>query len=362
MANYCIHCGTVLHPRFGLCPRCNRERLNQLIYQERGYGTIVRQSSVPAYAQPAAIPVQQPSQTVCRNIAVSGQRRHKPVYKIVLTAILSFVLLMTGFVSMGIVGIRQITSESTLIDIAENAAFSDLTGLLPGDVQKQIYDPVRNYILENTGISLSNGQINSIMDASGYPVYLAEKAAEYATDLYDGTDSFSLSEKEVYRLLRANREEMEAVIKTNMDNASLEQMAKLLANQRWIEMISPAAVKDNTPGVYYSLHFGLSYGAAALFAVVAVMLWLGMLSADFSLGILGGGTALATAGGLFAVPALVVKLSPALLDSLVSNRLLHGLIAAFLQGIFPVSAVVFLAGLTLLLLRAMFSLLYRACR
>ncbi len=350
MANYCMHCGTVLQPRFGLCPHCNREQLNEMISNSRGQvGFGVAQ---PAFATAVSQPI-----SVVQAPRVRERRKHKSLLKILIAMVMTVVLLGVSLVTMGIYSIRQGTTEEALVRMVENAELSDLIALLGEDAEPGFYAPIKDYVLKNTGLSITNTTIDRVLEASELKYYLAEKVAEYAGDLYNGTENFALEQKQVYNLLRANRMEMQKALGVGLSDEVLNQMAEMLVNQGLFDQISTAMLKDTMPKVYYSLRFGLSYGAIAVLLAVACMIFVAMLRLDFSLGVLGGGVALAVTGGLFALPALLTRLSPVVLTTLVSNQFLQSAIMGFLNTNLIFSLLVFSVGMALILVRASILLL-----
>ncbi len=357
MANYCMHCGLVLHPGYGLCPRCNREQLNQLIYTRRTQTGYVPPQTIYADRAAAVQPV-----IVQQVPKAAVKHKRKPLLKSIVAMLLTAVLLGLCLGAMGIFAVRQATTEESLTAMVENCELSDLLALLGEDAQAGFYLPIQNYVLENTGIRLNQATMDKLLAASELKYYLAEKTADYAKDLYNGTDTFSLDQKEVYRLLRANRKEMEKLIKVSLSDDVLGQMAETLTNQDLVKQISTVILKENTPYIYYSLHFGLSYSAIAVLLAVAALLFFAMLRLDFSLGILGGGIALAVPGGLLALPALLIKLSPALLGTLVGNGFLQAAITGFLNTNLIFSLLIFSVGMALILVRASILLICRLCR
>lgn len=370
MENYCINCGTVLHPEFRLCPHCNRERLNQLISARRLQAFVPQQmpQSMPAFANQAAVvhpmPISQPVKTVERQAQPiqKTQRKRKPLLKILLAMVMTVVLLATSLVTLGIFSIRQATSEESLSAMVEGAEISDVISLLGADSETVFYGPIKAYVLENTGLKITNPIIDRVLEASELKYYLAEKAAVYAKDLYDGTDNFSFSQKEVYTLLRANRTEIEKVVKVSLSDEVLQEMADMLVNEELTEQIRVSVLKNKAPQVYYSLHFGLSYSAIAVLLAIAAMIWIAMLKLDFSLGFLGGGVALAVTGGLFALPGLLIKLSPGLLNTLLGNSFLQSVITGFLNTNLLVYLFIFTVGMAMILIRASILLLCRLFR
>lgn len=370
MENYCINCGTVLHPEFRLCPHCNRERLNQLISARRLQAFVPQQmpQSMPAFANQAAVvhpmPISQPVKTVERQAQPiqKTQRKRKPILKILLAMVMTVVLLATSLVTLGIFSIRQATSEESLSAMVEGAEISDVISLLGADSETVFYGPIKAYVLENTGLKITNPIIDRVLEASELKYYLAEKAAVYAKDLYDGTDNFSFSQKEVYTLLRANRTEIEKVVKVSLSDEVLQEMADMLVNEELTEQIRVSVLKNKAPQVYYSLHFGLSYSAIAVLLAIAAMIWIAMLKLDFSLGFLGGGVALAVTGGLFALPGLLIKLSPGLLNTLLGNSFLQSVITGFLNTNLLVYLFIFTVGMAMILIRASILLLCKLFR
>lgn len=373
MEKYCINCGTVLHPEFRLCPHCNRERLNQLINARRmqSFGTFVpppMPQSVPAFANQAAVvhpmPISQPARTVARETKTvqKTQRKRKPLLKVLLAMVMTAVLLAMGLLTVGIFSIRQATTEESLSVMVEGAEISDVISLLGADSETVFYGPIKAYVLENTGLKITNHTIDRVLEASELKYYLAEKAAVYAKDLYDGTDNFALSEKEVYTLLRANRTEIEKVVKVSLSDEVLQEMADMLVNEELTEQIRVSLLKEKAPQVYYSLHFGLSYSAIAVLIAIAAMIWIAMLKLDFSLGFLGGGVALAVTGGLFAIPGLLIKLSPGLLNTLLGNSFLQSAVTGFLNTNLLVYLLIFTIGLAMILIRASVLLLCKLFR
>ncbi len=352
MANYCIHCGTVLHPEYGLCPHCNGQRLNQMIYAARAYGPGPQQAfaSQPAVAQP--IPV----------VHVTEKKKRKPLLKILTAAVMTVLLLALCLVAMGIFSIRQATTQAALTTMVESAEISDIVALLGPNGEKLVYGPIKSSVLETTGLHVKNQTIDEVLEAAGFQYYLAEKGAVYAKDIYDGTDNFAFRQKEIETLLRSNRKEMEKVLKISLSDDMLSQMADMLANHELTEQITLSLLKEKMPQIYYGLHFGLSYGAIAVLLAVAAMIWLSMLRMDFSLGILGGGVVLTVTGGILAIPALLIRLMPTLLTSLVSNGFLQSVIAGFLETNLIFSLLILSVGMALILVRASVLLLGKLIR
>ncbi len=352
MANYCMHCGTVLHPDFGLCPHCNRDRLNQMIYTQRTQAGFGPPQAVFADGIPAVQPV-----TVRQQPKTVEKPTRKPLLKIIVASMLTVVLLCLCLTATGIFTVRQATTEEALTEMVANAELSDLLGLMGEQAETGFYTPIKEYVLKNTGIRLKNATVDSLLEASGLKYYLAEQTAVYAKDLYNGTNNFSLKQKDIYRLLRANRREMENEIKISLSDDVLGQLAEVLANQKLIEKIGTEVLKETAPQVYYGLHFGLSYSAIAVLLAVAAVIFFAMLHLDFSLGILGCGVALTITGGLLALPALLLKLTPTLLNTLVGNHFLQSAITVFLNTNLIFSLLVFTVGVTMLLVRASILLL-----
>ncbi len=361
MANYCIHCGTVLHYEFGLCPRCNREQLNRLIGGRPAQAFGGYAAPQPAFANQAA--VAQPIQVVTKTAEpIKQKRKHKSIFKVLLAMVMTVVLLGVGLGAMGIFAVRQATTEEALLTVVDDAELSDLIALLGSNAEPKFYGPIKDYVKKNTGISLTNDTIDRLLAASELKYYLAEKTADYVNDIYNGTENFSLEQKDVYRLLRANREEMEAVVKVSLSDDVLGQIADVLANQEITKQIGTAVLKENMPKTYYGLRFGLSYTAVAVLLAVAAMIFVAMLRLDFSLGILGCGVALTVTGGLFALPALLFKFTPTLLQTLVGNSFLQSAIMSFLNSNLLVSLLIFTVGIALLLVRASVLLLCKLFR
>lgn len=390
--NFCTVCGTPLDPMTGACPHCSKPAEVPLAVEEPAVEeaavevTPVEEPAAeeviadeipveePAIEEPvpvaeagneapvAAVAVQEapaPMPAVeAPTVAVEYQKKRSGAAKVILTIFLSLLLFITTLLSVVVICVRHTTSEGTVLSILEEVDYSKVFNSLYteeyGDSDGgagTFTEELSNYFEDNFGVTVSDKQIQGFIEDSTVMEFLAEKASAFVSDLYNGTDEFKITKKEVTTLLRENADVIEEHFDVQISDHSVQELSDWMVDDEVLEKISPSALKNENEAVFYSLNIGFSYFTMAILLALVLLCLVGMGFNDLSKGAMGAGIVFIIIGALFTAFALVLAGLPGILNAIIGQNLISTMAMKFLLSNLVIFVSILLLGVLILVAR-----------
>ena len=379
--NFCRVCGTPIDQETGSCPNCTKPVETAPAAQEPIVAeepAVAEETVVPetpavedtvadeaVVEQPVAVAVQeaptvQPEPIVeAPVIPVKYAKKRSGAGKVILTIFLSLLLFITSLLSVAVICVRHTTSEGAVLSMLEDVDYTEMLNSIYTETDfveheseaLSFTDYLSDYFEENHGVTVSDKQIEAFIEDSTVMDFFAEKVSAYVSDLYNGTEEFKITMREVRALLHDNADILEEHFDVQISDESVEELADWLVDEELLEEISTSVVKDENSAVFYALNIGFSYLTLAILLGLVLLCLVGMGLNDLSKGAMGAGIVFVIIGGILTALTLVVAGLPVLLGSVIGESLISALILKVLFANLWIFASVLGLGVLILVVR-----------
>lgn len=385
--NFCMMCGTPIDPATGNCPNCTQpeaiepetvpvaeaapEVIEEPVAAEQPVEEPVIEETPaeePAEAE-EAVAVEEPVTALLAEEPVLEEKPAKKksgVGRTLLAVFLSILLFLTTMLSLTVVFVRHTTSESGILSVVESVVEDiDCVDVLNniysvpssdpdanyGDESWTFADYLSDYFETSVGVEVSEQQINAFIEDSTIKEFLAEKAADYMSDIYAGTNDFRITRRDVMELLEDNEDVIVEHFDVAITNETARELSEWLVDEQILDEINASVVKEESESVYYALNIGFSYLTMVILLALVALCLIGLALNDLSKGAMGAGIVFTIIGALFTVPSIVVVAVPAVLESLIGEELLAVLIREVLATNLLIFVAILLVGVLMLVTR-----------
>ncbi len=412
MAKFCTQCGTPLHPEYGFCPSCEKDIIQKMagvpnfcticggkVDKETGvcpgcghkFGHTAStataavkpetpatpaaetkddhvQNSEPApqaISEPAPQPVPQPAPRpapVSPQPAVKAappkaapkpekpkrQKKHR-VGSVVITIVLCIFLFISTFAGIMLYSARSMATDEEKIEmLMDTVTVSEFLDLM-GDAYKQaFYDALRDFVKEKTGATLTPRKLDELAERSTIKGEISKQLAVYVSDIVEDESKFNLNRKSITNLLKKNRSAVEKVLEAEVSDEVLETIAKWLVDDAVMDTISPRAIKENQPLIYYAIHIGLSWlGIIVFLLLMALFVFLLFCNSPSQAGI-SSGLVFTIVGGITTAVSVATMFAPSLTMSIINNNLITSAVNVFFSSNILVYVVILAIGIAAL--------------
>ena len=359
MAKFCGKCGSPLEAEFGLCPNCDRDKLESMQIKKNtpNFCTICgAQINKETGECPVCTDLQENEQVeaVEKKENADASPKGKRFKTVFITVLASILLFLYSVLSIFIFCVRSVTTSEGAEEMLSAVNFSDLMDMvyeIPADGYSSSFYSFRDFLYDTAGVWITQQQFDSFVDNSTVKRFVARKIAEYANGIYTGSCYFSLNREDVYELLQDNNDVFYDEFGVSISNDMLNEIADWIIDDEALAECSLSAFYDDNPVLFNMLRFGFSYITLAVLLLLC-LLWIFILFRNnLSQGALGAGIVFATMGSLLTVSTLMTVWFPSLLNALCGNELVGWIIGKFLYANIALYSAVLAIGVLLLALR-----------
>ena len=262
----CPNCGAVMHPEHRFCGNCGA-------------------SENPAADEPA---VQVPPQTAAQPSESAKPDRHKErnfyprrgVWRTLLAIMLCFFIFLWSFAALAVFNVRwTVTGDAFQLCMSAVIDSIDLTlihasNVISGDeaAGKTLADWTAELISSKyeDPIEVTAEQLDTFLDASTIPDFISQKLSDVLRDIYNGTDTASITTTEIEALLTENAPVMQEVFGAQLSQAGIGDLAAALDRMGALNYLNTASLQKNLAPVVYAVQFLLSYWVIGFFSVLAL--------------------------------------------------------------------------------------------
>ena len=286
-------------------------------------------------------------------------KKKKSAGSVVATIFLAFSMFVFLLVAAVLISVRTFTSEDVIKSTMEKVEFTDImdaaNGFISTDQENEdftdvFYNNLNIKIKEKTGENIERRKLEKAINKTTIMEFLAEKMAQYVSDVFNNDREFELDQNEVEQLLDENY----AVIKEefgirNLDSVqkreTIESIADTLVADDVIEDITPSAIKKSNPAIYNAMNIGFSWPVIIVLLILVALLAFLMIKNDLSQAAVGSGVVCCIIGGIFTVAGLLALMSPGILEAVFGNMFFGTLACGFLTANLPMFAVILVVGI-----------------
>lgn len=362
MAKFCGKCGTNLNAEFGLCPNCDKEALEKA----------ERQKNIPNFCTICGAEMDKQTGT-CPNCVKNNEAteqveitqleetnsptKKKSSLTTFLTVVMCFVFAITSILSVTIFSVRQATTQKGIDSILNNVSFSDLMNMVSetqpdsDDNTNDIFNSFKEHLKKEANLVITEQLLDSFVEKSTIKTFVAQKISAYANSLYAGDGSFSLTQQEVFELLKENSAVMQSELGKALPDDALKSISSWLIDDEEISEISISVLKEKNPVIYYVLHIGLSYFTLAALVIISLLMAFAMVKNNYSQTALGIGIIFTVIGSVLSIAALFATWLPSIWEIVCGNTLIGFVVGKLLYANIITYGIIFAVGVALLVIR-----------
>lgn len=363
MAKFCGKCGSPTDSATGLCPICDRDRLNSLsggtaaatptsycpvcgnvINAQNGLCSNPNCSTVKGKASTDSAPAE--------NSESKPKKSKSKSATTITTILLSICLFFTSLFSIIIIDVRNALDEDNVEGLLDNIKATDLLDSA-GSASNNDLMRFYNSLKRKLGIEMTDDRLNNFIEKSTVKEFVAEKIADFFEDFYEDEGKLKITYREVSTLLKRNSKVINEEFGVHLYNSELEMIADWIFADKEILIIDSQTLKDETPVIYYGLHIGFSYITMTVFLLLSALIIFFMIKNSASQGSCGIGVNLIVLGA----PLTLVAVLAAWLPNLWSNVCGGSFIGILAGNFFAVNGLigfaVFAVGIAVLVARGL---------
>lgn len=253
MANFCGKCGSATDRATGLCPICDRDRLNAI------------RNSTPATTD---TPISSASAEKVESKPKKGKTK---ATTILITILLSICLFITSFFAIIILEVRSTFDEDKiegLLDNVQATRLLDNVGTTSNNALIRFY----NILKRNHGIEMTDFHLNNFIEKSTIKKFFAEKLADFFENFYEDEGELKITYREISSLLKRNSKIINEEFDILLYDNELEIIADWIFEDTEIIITDSKTLKSESPLIYYGLHIGFSYITMTVFFLLSILI------------------------------------------------------------------------------------------
>ncbi len=345
MANFCKKCGNALNIEYGLCPVCDKVKIEEkeaLKVQESQEVIAPEPQAVVGFCMDCGSPLDPVTGTCNRcNPATSENndfaddynqvdnskaphknKESKPKKKrkelsnglsLTLVIIMSFFVLLTSLIPIVALAARTTTTQDNVEDILDELDLIAVMEEIPLNEEFGV-DGVDNfyeglcYVLEEEyDANVTDNRMEEFIEESDILEDMAAKVIEYTDDIFKGTEEFTLTVDDVADILKNNRKAMSNAFDTEFTKSDCEDIAQWILPEEETDFY-PEVLRDEMPLVMGLAQYGCSYiTIIIMFAVAIILITLMVLICRLTHALMGTGIALTVSGLITTVVTIIAS-------------------------------------------------------
>lgn len=415
MANFCSKCGTAIDQNTGLCPNCDRDRLNQLLAEQKNPTALKfcnlcgsrlsdetgecmnslcpGKAPLPVPEEPVAETYypennQDYNQNFGRNYNRNQFQQEEPFQNpvpswmtqevteepqtpqveekpkkakksgskavtTIVTILLSICLFISFLSAVLIYDVRSSMKEENLLHLLSGIEVDVEEILDTVDVNNEVkLDGFYNYMEDEHYADISNKKMNRFIENSAVKEYVAETLAEFFEDFYDGFGSLKFSNDMAYDLVQENKSTIEKSFNVDLDKDDMKDIAEwIYSDKEDLVLINSTIIEEEAPAVYYGATIGFSYGALIVMLLLSALYIYLMFRNSWSQATCSIGIIFIIVGLPITLGAAMAAWIPSLWEVLVGDSLISMVIGSYVRVIGLVHAIVLGIGVAMLVVR-----------
>ncbi len=323
MGKFCGKCGSPVDAATGLCPNCDREKLNSAVEKNK---------------------VLEPS--------VTQKKKQKSVgASAVITVLLSVCLFITSFFAVVIWQVRNTVKEENMVELLDKVSATELvygTGIMAEDGLEPFYGELKY----RYNMDADDRSLNKFFEESTAKELIAEKIADFCEDFFKDEAELVIEKSEVVKLIKNNSSVIKEEFGVRPDESEAIIIADWVFNGNKIVLLDSSDIKNDAPVLYYLLTIGLSYGMMIVFIVLSVLIIFLMIKNSVSQATCGTGTVFTLIGVLGVLGAMLSAWIAPLWNVIWSGSAVGLLLGGFFEINAGISIILLAVGVIMLTVRS----------
>ncbi len=408
MVRFCTKCGSSIDPATGLCPNCDRAKLNTspieaafLRHDEdmppAAETTLLTPDQMPSAAETTLLTPDQlrsaaettvlphtfctacgsaldPVTSKCMNPYCKnggGIKPTKPSKKKNKTAskpvklidmnkpagatrgimlVLALCLLLTSMLAVTILDARNALTEDNIEALLDNVSASDAIAQLGGSESKEFND-FCDWAEERFDVQITDAKLDKFVEKSTVKSFVAKLAGEFCEDFFAGDRAeLVLERNDLDRVIERNSKYIESVFDCYMDwDDEYDLSHGICADSEYVVLRS-TTIERESPVLYYALTIGLSYITMGVFIALSLLIIFFMVKKNTKQAMLYVGVDFTVLGGVGALVALLAGLIPSLWSTVCGGSFVGIVVGNFFAVNVWSSVVLLVIGIALIVL------------
>ncbi len=252
MDKFCGKCGSAIDTMTGLCPNCDREKLNSTVGNSN-LNTVVNTVATPTF----------------QKVAVNVPKKKHNVAKSFLMVALSICLFFTSLFSVIIFDARN-TFDNTdkLLDNIDATDFLDSAGLASDYKINEFYA----FLLERFGFEISDRRLDNFINRSEFKEFFADEIEDFVEDMFEGRAKLVITKKELVELIEDNNDIIEEEFGRQLNYGEVLRVADWVFEGDELKIIDSKTLKNDAPVAYYTLTVGFSYTTLIILGLLSAII------------------------------------------------------------------------------------------
>ncbi len=358
MVNFCTKCGSTVDAATGLCPRCDRGKLDDIAAKsapkKHNFCTLC-----------GGLIDEQTGKCLnpdCKNglklkkVKAPKARLHidmnKPAGKtrpIMLQ--FAFCLFITTLLAVLILDVRNTADEDNIEALLDNIAATeviDQSGVVERDDLNDFYD----WLYSKFDLNVNDSKLDRFVEKSTVKNYIADITAEFLEDLFDGDSAeLTVEKSDVIRLIEKNNRVIDKVFGNSVYGEDKYKLADgiFAADENFI--LSSKSIEKESPVLYYGIVCAVSYVSMGLFMALSLLIIFFMFKKNVPQAMLYVGVDFSIIGGVGVLIAILAGWISGLWKGGICNGSFIGVMTGNFFAVNALSSIIILAiGVLLIVL------------
>lgn len=408
MVKFCTKCGSSVDPATGLCPNCDRAKLNTspieaafLRHDEDmppvAETTLLTPDQMPSAAETTLLTPDQlpsaegttvlphgfctacggaidPATSKCRNpyckngggikppkpSKTKNKKASKPLKLIDMNKpagatrgimlVLALCLFLTSMFAVTILDARNALTEDNIEALLDNVSASvilEQTGVSEGDELKDFYDWAEGRF----DVTITDSKIDKFVEKSTVKSFIAKLAGEFCEDFFAGDRAELVLERDdLDRVIEKNTKYIESVFDCSMDWEDEYDLSHGICAESDYVMLRSTTIERESPVLYYALTIGLSYITMGVFIALSLLVIFFMVKKNTRQAMLYVGVDFTVLGGVGVLVAALAGLIPSVWSTVCGDSFVGIVVGNFFAVNVWSSAVLLVIGIALIVL------------
>lgn len=347
MAEYCSRCGRVLDVSSGLCPACDRERLNEIAEEN-----IANSFNFCPFCGSDI----DPQTGKCTN-PLCGENKSKTRYetvyeeensdnkseilKVFITVGLSILFCITSFFAVMICVNNRNVQKSVV-----NAAISEFSDDITADL-----NDFCDYISRKHDIEVTEQNMKAFIENSEVKEFINGKVSDFCDYIVNDDAVLKVTKREITDLLRENKSALKEDFKFQFDDSAIDDTVNWIFDGDEIVITDSSEIKNASPIGYSMLVIFSSFVTMIVFVVLSLIILFFMVKNSFLQTLCGVGISLTIMGGISALIAVIAKWAQPMWNLICGESFVSAAIGDLMCENIISSLILFAAGIAILAMR-----------
>lgn len=355
--NFCGKCGAPLDSTLGLCPLCDREKINEATKNAPKFcplcgGLIDSSTGLCNNCNPNSNTVENTYQLQPELFGdTKAEPKKNKAVTIIITILLSICLFCSLLIAFFTFGLRNSfnggNTERLLSNVNLFAVFDNSEIVKEGEKSAFFY-----LLKEHYSIDFSDSKFNEFLEESTIKDFLADKLTVFSEDFFSGGAVLSFTKDEVVDLIAENSELLEEEANKTLRNSDYEKIAYWLFKGEEFEILNTEVFKYQAPFLYYLIIILLSYASIVFFLVLCLFLIGVMFKKDYLQAFCGIGIVFIIIGAATSLMAVIAMWMPPIWSAICGGSFIGMLLGNFFVVNGYLSLILLSLGIILLVVRS----------